>query len=398
MSASDPAPAAPIESVLFVTPRWTRNGGVGAHAIESAAALRERGVTVDVLSAASDVGEDEVILAPRLFDRSLSPSERVGAADGRRYDAVHFHQAEHPELAAHLRRRSPVLVSAHAYTACPSGLHYFSPGNECHRAHGPLCLANMLARGCTHGRRPTAFREMYERSGRGLATLREADLAIAYSSAVERHLAENGLERRALIPLFATVPTAGQERVSRGTVLFAGRLVAPKGAAVLIDAAAAGALRLVICGDGRDREALEARARERGVEARFTGWLGREQLAAETARADVVALPSLWPEPFGLAGIEALALGRPVVASDTGGVRDWLEDGLSGRLVPPGDARALADALRELLEDDRRADAMGAAGRDAVNAHFTRERHVDALLAAYAAAGDHWSQSDHDGA
>ena len=53
-------------------------------------------------------------------------------------------------------------------------------------------------------------------------------------------------------------------------------------------------------------------------------------------------MPSLWPEPFGLVGIEALAAGRPVVASATGGIGDWLEDGVGGLMVPPGDPGALA--------------------------------------------------------
>jgi glycosyltransferase involved in cell wall biosynthesis len=101
-------------------------------------------------------------------------------------------------------------------------------------------------------------------------------------------------------------------------------------------------------------------------------------------------MPSLWPEPFGLVGIEALAAGRPVVASATGGVGDWLADGVNGLLVRPGDAPALAGALNELLDDPARQRAMGAAGSEMVAARFTPEQHVAALLDAYRRARAEW--------
>jgi glycosyltransferase involved in cell wall biosynthesis len=102
-------------------------------------------------------------------------------------------------------------------------------------------------------------------------------------------------------------------------------------------------------------------------------------------------VPSVWPEPFGLVGIEALAAGRPVVASSTGGIGDWLEDGVSGLCVTPGDAPALARALNGLLADPAKQRAMGAAGRTMVDARFTAKHHVAALLEAYRAAHATWA-------
>ncbi len=124
----------------------------------------------------------------------------------------------------------------------------------------------------------------------------------------------------------------------------------------------------------------------------FAGWLGPEQLAHELAEASIVAIPSLWPEPFGLVGIEALAAGRPVVASATGGVEEWLDDGRTGLCVPAGDAKALAEALSELLADPARQQEMGAAGRRDVAERFTESRHVAALLEAYATAQQRWQR------
>jgi glycosyltransferase involved in cell wall biosynthesis len=123
----------------------------------------------------------------------------------------------------------------------------------------------------------------------------------------------------------------------------------------------------------------------------FMGWLSADQLAEEFASSAIVVVPSLWPEPFGLVGIEALAAGRPVVASATGGITDWLDHGVSGLCVAPGDSHALAGALNELLADPARRRAMGDAGREAVKARFSPQRHVAALLEAYDSARTTWS-------
>lgn len=242
-------------------------------------------------------------------------------------------------------------------------------------------------------RNPTSLPSRYRKATRGLDALRRADLAVSYSSFVDRHLAVNGVTRRAIVPYFPTMPSkAGSGHAARRRVVFAGRVVAPKGVGVLIRAARHVDAEFVICGDGRGLGAMRKLARRLGVEQRirFTGWLEAGQLAQELADASVVAVPSLWPEPFGLVGIEAFAAGRPAVASATGGTRDWLQEGVSGVCVPPGDAAALAQALNELLADPDRQQRMGSAGRRAVGARFSAERHLETLLAAYADARSHW--------
>jgi glycosyltransferase involved in cell wall biosynthesis len=80
-------------------------------------------------------------------------------------------------------------------------------------------------------------------------------------------------------------------------------------------------------------------------------------------RASVGVVPSVWHEPMGQVAVEAMVSGRAVVVSDVGGLRDIVEDGVSGLRVPPGDPDALATALDELVGDPARAAAMGVAGR-----------------------------------
>jgi glycosyltransferase involved in cell wall biosynthesis len=100
------------------------------------------------------------------------------------------------------------------------------------------------------------------------------------------------------------------------------------------------------------------------------------------AQADVLVMPSL-SEGLGVAVLEAMAMGKPVVASNTGGLPEAVADGETGLLVPPGNAEALAGALLALLEDPDRAQAMGKAGRRRAVDHFDRRVIVDRMLSLY---------------
>jgi glycosyltransferase involved in cell wall biosynthesis len=363
----------------------------------SAAALAEHGMGVSVLAArvesSASVTGVTLFHAPELFNAKVPADVRLGDAMSSEPTAVHLHQFDDPAVLTAIRARAPVVLSAHGYTACTSGVHYFRPGQECARAHGLGCIPRLGVPGCAHTTDPRSLPGAYMRAGRGLRALRGAELAVSYSSAVDRHLAINGVARRRVVPLFTTVaPAVGSGHEARRRVVFAGRVVAPKGVGVLIRAAAEVNAEFVICGDGWRLAEMRALARELGVQQRvsFKGWLDTRALARELAEASVVAMPSVWPEPFGLVGIEAFAAGRPVVASATGGVSDWLKDGVNGLSVKPGDARALARALGELLDDPARQQAMGAAGRRMAAAKFCPERHVAALDEAYQSARATW--------
>jgi len=386
-------------SVLLVTPRWTRDGGVATHVVASAVALAGRGVDVHVLAARLELEEPVAGItlhrSADLFNARASPEARFGEARSLAPSVIHLHQFEDPEVVSLMQQNAPVVLSVHGYSACTSGVHYFRPGHECDRAHGPGCAPNLLLRGCAHARNPLPLPAAYRRVTRSLQVLHRVEAAISYSSVIDRHLARNGVARRATVPLFATVaPARAAGHEHRRRVVFAGRVVPPKGVDVLIRAARSVQAEFVVCGDGRQLGQMRelARSLEVAERVRFTGWLSPEELARELAEASVVVMPSLWPEPAGLVGIEAFAAGRPVIASATGGVGDWLQEGVNGLLVAPGDADALARALAELLADPARQQAMGAAGRRMVAERFTPEQHVAALLRAYATARASWER------
>jgi glycosyltransferase involved in cell wall biosynthesis len=157
-------------------------------------------------------------------------------------------------------------------------------------------------------------------------------------------------------------------------VFAAGRLVSKKGFEYLIDAAATlqsqvPALRVLIAGEGDLRAELSARIAGAGVSSvQLLGRRSQDDIALLAAAADVVAVPSVVDEAGNVDGLpnvalEALATGTPVVASRVGGLPAAIADGVTGRLVPPADAAALAAAIRELLSNPTAARALGEAAR-----------------------------------
>jgi glycosyltransferase involved in cell wall biosynthesis len=164
----------------------------------------------------------------------------------------------------------------------------------------------------------------------------------------------------------------------------AGRMTAQKGWDVLLEAAARlaadrGDLAWLLVGDGPLRGALTRRAADLGVAARFIG--ARSDMADVLDCADVVVLASRSEGlPFTL--LEAMALGKPIVATRVGGVPEVLEEGRSGRLVPRDDPAALASAIATVL-DAPDAAAMGARGRARVETSFTLDGMVRAVERVY---------------
>jgi glycosyltransferase involved in cell wall biosynthesis len=166
-----------------------------------------------------------------------------------------------------------------------------------------------------------------------------------------------------------------------------GHLSPVKGHADLLDAAARLSARhprtrVFLIGDGPLRPALEARARRLGIGDRVTITGVREDVARCVAMLDVVALPS-HSEGMSNALLEAMALARPVVATRVGGNPELVEDGVSGRLVPPAASEPLAQAVGELLSDPETAQRLGGEARRQVADRFPLERMVERHQALY---------------
>jgi glycogen synthase len=179
------------------------------------------------------------------------------------------------------------------------------------------------------------------------------------------------------------VPAATADHPVR-RLAFVGRLVRQKGVDVLIAAMKLlddrfPDLHLAIAGDGDERPALEAQAAQLGLAIRiaFVRTLSHDAVYRFLAEADLVVMPSRI-EPFGLVALEAAQMARPIVASAVDGLPEVVDDGQTGLLVPPDDPAALAQAIAVLLDDPRRARALGAAGQRRAGTLFAWDRYVEA--------------------
>jgi L-malate glycosyltransferase len=201
-----------------------------------------------------------------------------------------------------------------------------------------------------------------------------ARLRLVYEGVPDRTPAPGGAQALAELGVPAGVPVVGNVAALTGhkdqaTLVEAMALLRPR----LPEA------RLVIVGEGELRGALEAQVRERSLADRvaFAGF--RRDLDRLLPAFSVFCLSSHL-EGLGTSLLDAMAFGLPVVATAAGGIPEAVEDGVTGRVVPPRDPRALADALAEALGDEARRRALGAAGRRRFLERFTADHMVDETL------------------
>ena len=140
--------------------------------------------------------------------------------------------------------------------------------------------------------------------------------------------------------------------------------------------------RLFLMGAGPLRGFIDAQARKLGIADRVQLMGAVDRPETKLAAFDVFVFPSLW-EGFGLGLAEAMAAGLPVVASNVDGIPEMVEDGVSGVLVPPGDATALADALRDVLAGGDRRGSLGAAAQERIEGAFTAQRMLEEYAELY---------------
>jgi glycosyltransferase involved in cell wall biosynthesis len=212
-----------------------------------------------------------------------------------------------------------------------------------------------------------------------------ADLVIANSKATA--LSVRGSKPLVVYPGVAIHPRTGTSTTGQFTIGVAARLAPVKGISFLIGAVALlrekiPHLRLVIAGDGPERPKLETQVRASGLEkaVRFAGWI--DDVAAELSSWDLYVQPSL-AEGLGISVLEAMAAGIPVVASDVGGLKEVIDDGATGFLIPPRDTGTLATKIERLASDATLRAKMGEAARAHVIEHFNLERESQAIRTAY---------------
>jgi glycosyltransferase involved in cell wall biosynthesis len=384
--------------VALISQNWRPNGGVATYLRDLVAALRADGHDTLVIHADSGSGRpaapgehlvehltqgDTIDRAP--IDRALDLLSAFVPT------VVHVHANDNFALEAELRRRFATTKTLHTYDFCPTGakFHYLLD-RPCNHRTGVACLPRMVFKRCTYDKRPSVLWRFYRRAAAANRNNAQYATLIVASEWVRRQALATGypaVQIRTLAYFTSAALDVGPGPSDAPQVLFCGRLVREKGLDLLLRALArlAGPWRLAVAGEGALRPAMTRLAERLGLSdrVRFLGWADRATLSRLYAESAVVAVPSRWPEPFGIVGLEAHAHGRPVVAFAVGGIPEWLDDGASGFLVPPYDIEAFADRLRACLESPTRAAAMGARGRQRVQRDFSPRSHLTRLFDIY---------------
>jgi len=216
--------------------------------------------------------------------------------------------------------------------------------------------------------------------------MRNIDVVVA-SHYMQKLMEKDGISTTCIphgIPLLDEKPLPDNE-----TIAFAGRLEKFKGVDNLLRAMPdilreRPKARLLIAGDGSYRKEFEKIAHELKIidNVEFLGHLSGAEVRSLYEKSVMLVVPSIWPEAFGKVGIEAMSVGRPVIASNVGGVSDWLTDGETGYLVPPGQPEALSKVVIELLSDRKKLERMAIAARKR-SEDFSLDRYTDRMIEFY---------------
>ena len=368
----------PLRVVLFTDADVF--AGTERHMLDLARGLRLAGVEVSIasprVSPLADRAREEKIEHIPIEKRGL-PDWAAIAVLRRKLRAgevnlIHAHNGRTAlcaALAVKLERRGGYVLTQHFLTPCRAG-----------RRGLKAVLSNAVHRWIS----------------------RNAGHVIAISDAVRRGIVQRGESANgnattvpngipAPDPRKLTAPAAVRAGLGIGTgqplILCAARLEEEKDVASLIAAmpavlAAAPKAFCVIAGEGSLRDALGTQIESLGIgdSVRLAGF--RDDAISLINAADVFALPSL-AEPFGLVLIEAMSLAKPVIATNAGGPREIVEEGITGLLVPPADPAALARALTRLILDEPLRMAMGARGRQRFTQNYTLARMTASTLEIY---------------
>lgn len=286
---------------------------------------------------------------------------------------------------------------------CPAAISWFrNSRTPCSRPLGPWCVWNGYVQHC-NARHPVANIRNVAAVARTRSRVPRLDGVIVASEYMKTRLASGGVEpgKIDVLPYFVRVPEPPPVRSAEKPfrILYLGRVNEMKGVDVLIAAMARlpRHCELHIAGEGPALERVRIQARDAGLgesQLTFSGFLpDPESVNALYASAAVVAVPSLWPEPFGIVGLEALARGKALVASRVGGIPEWMVDGDYGHLVTPGDPVELAERLISLLDQPGRRHACGDRGREMVARRFTWEGHWEGFTRAIHSRGEAGSRN-----
>lgn len=311
----------------------------------------------------------------------------------RKSDVIHVAGPSLTPLSLARLARKPAVIEHHGYQAiCPNGILVYQPD-------GSICPGHFQARRYGKCLRCQGCRTHRFQSLASLLLMFPRfwlARSVALNLAITRHvLKRHSLPRSSTVyygieDTFGRDPSSRPVAITSGKICFSyvGRLVPEKGIPILLQAAQklmkeGHSFEVRLVGDGPERPELEAFVAREHLEScvRFAGYLIDSALADALRDVHVVVMPSIWEETAGLAAMEQMMRGRLVIVSDIGGLGEVV--GEAGLRCAPGNADALADCMREVLQSPALIDSLGRKARERALRLFTCGRMVEEHAKAY---------------
>ncbi len=361
--------------IVFLTHFRRKVGGAETYLSGILPALLQRGHEIGICTQVEGPADRPALEIPEeVIEWSLTRLDQNQALKqiaGWRPDVVFCQGIADIGFEARILTLAPGIFYAHNYQCtCISGskTRTFPEPAPCPRTFGPACLLQYYPRRCG-GLNPVTALSRYGGQWSRLHSL-QTYAAIATNS---EHLADeyrrHGLPAQCLY-LFANGPSHENAPMAPGhgnpwRTLFVGRMERIKGGGVLLQSLpqilheVGREIELTFIGDGPEqavwqRQASQVEAAHPRIQVKFKGWINTSELMRQYANANLLIVPSLWPEPFGLVGVEAGRQGVPAVAFAVGGIPEWLHDGENGYLASgtPPTASGLAAAVVRALSPE----------------------------------------------
>lgn len=398
--------------VLHINLTYGRGGGGGTEqSIPNLCTLLEaRGhdnvvLFSKALSHPSSAPHRKLVHLPGVCEASLRQdktaiNEVLELAEAEQIDLVHFHLVPNPRLVQALSTRFPSVYFVHNHLlTCPHGSRLYKVNwQECTlKKPGLACFANTYLKNCGT-RRPGKVLTQFLSCLQNRQEARNFTELLVDSDFVKQTLVASGLPAAAIsvIPTVTELPRLTKAELAypadatMPVILYVGQITEVKGVNFFLEAAAQvrQPCQFVVIGDGYWLPQARKLAAALGIAERvtFEGWVLKDRLGDFYHKSSLLVVPSIYPEPFGLVGTEAMAYARPVIGFRRGGIPEWLIHGKTGFLVEPGNSREMAAYIDEILANPVLGEQMGRAGRTAIESQFDPEILCDHFVNIYGRA------------
>lgn len=389
-----------IKGCLHINEDLNLTGGAEKIIRQVALELSKRGINIGLVSSREikqTTGLREFVLP---FFNHASSSKTTNQANKvislmkkHGYDLLHIHSVNNHALIKKLSKTIPTFKTvADSRPACPAEFKTKPDGSLCKEAVGKACINCMNSLGLSN----SEAKKRLAKTIKELRIMKNFAFIFTSSKYTKQQLLINGVkpDNVKVIPLFLSrlLPniekaSASQSKNFESDILFVGRLIKAKGIKELLTTFSLlkNKYRLTIVGETppyvKSNDLVKLNHLEKKV--KLVGWIDNEKIDNYFQRTRVCVIPSMSPESFGIVGLEAMRNKKPIVAFDSGGIPEWLQDGKNGFLVPRGDTNVLAQQIQYLLENPDLAQKMGEKGHEILVSHFTKEKYLEKLLKFY---------------